>query len=98
MNFKTIIVQNILLVLGIIFIYKFFHLQNLYQQMKAWKEGFPVIDGDGIGLTFLGLPLNDDGVHWTEIMSVATPFLFLGISLVLISIGMLVWKAIQAKA
>lgn len=93
MKLKTIILQNIILAFGIICIYKFLSLKNFYEQIVAWKDGLPIVDGDGVGLTFLGLPIDDDGVHWTDIMGVANSFLILGVLMVVLSIGILIWKS-----
>jgi hypothetical protein len=70
MRFRTLILQNMVLAIGIICIFKFLSLKSFYQQIDPWKKGLPVIDGEGVGLTFLGVPLNDDGIHWTDIMGV----------------------------
>jgi hypothetical protein len=98
LNFKLLVLQNLLLALGIIFIHKFLSLKGYYQQIKSWKEGFPVIDGEGVGLTLFGIPLNDDGVHWTDIMGVANTFLTFGIIAVVIATGILIWKFRTIKA
>lgn len=99
MRMKTWFIQNLILALGIICLYKFLSLKLYYQQIESWKNfGQPIIDGDGVGLTFMGFSLDDDGVHWTEIIGVANVFLTIGILLILISIGILIWKSLKIKS
>ncbi|MBO8177159.1 MAG: hypothetical protein H0Z31_06880 [Bacillus sp. (in: Bacteria)] len=99
MRFKFLLLQNVLLAFGIICIYKFISLKDYYGYIKEWKEKrFPIIAGDGVGLTFLGVSLHEDGFHWTEIMSVANAFLVVGMVFVGLAIGLLVWKARTMKS
>lgn len=99
LRFKFFLLQNVLLAFGIICIYKFISLKDYYGYIKEWKEKrFPIIDGDGVGLTFLGVSLHEDGFHWTEIMSVANAFLVVGMVFVGLAIGLLVWKARTMKS
>jgi hypothetical protein len=95
---KTVIIQNLILILGIVCIYEFLSLKTYFGQVESWmKYKQPIIDGEGIGITFLGLPINDDGVHWTQIMGYANTFLIIGIVLVLLSLVLLFWKTFSNK-
>lgn len=93
MRVKTVLLQNIVLILGVICIYKFFSLKQFFGLIESWKKfQQPVIDGDGIGITFLGVAINDDGIHWTDIMSYANTFLIVGIALLIISMVIIIWN------
>ncbi|MET3697444.1 hypothetical protein SAMN05877753_10641 [Bacillus oleivorans] len=92
MKIKTVLIQNILLVLGVAAIYEFRAVERLYSMFQARENGFPILDGEGIVITFLGIQFNDDGVHWTEVMATGYVFLTLGIILIVASIGILLWK------
>jgi hypothetical protein len=92
MKFKTALFQNILLVIGVSAIFKFLSLRSLYWNFQRWESGMPVIDGEGIVLKFMGVPLlpfNDEGLHWTNAVTVGNNFLIFGVILILISIGIL---------
>jgi hypothetical protein len=87
------------LAFGIICIYKFISLKDYYGSIKEWKEKrFPIIDGDGVGLTFFGVSLHEEGFHWTEIMSVVSVFLVVGMVFVGLAISLLLWKAWTMKS
>ncbi|MBM6619594.1 hypothetical protein [Bacillus suaedaesalsae] len=93
MRFKTLLLQNVVLLLGTVCIYKFFSLKQFFGLVESWKRfKLPIIDGEGISITFLGIPLDDDGVPWTDIMSYANTFLVFGLLLLLSSVGIVIWN------
>ena len=93
MKLKLVVIQNILLVLGVAAVYEFRAIGKLYSMFQAKQNGFPIIDGEGIAITFLGIQFDDDGVHWTDAMSTGYVFLTFGIILIIVSIGILLWQS-----
>lgn len=92
MKIKTVLIQNILLALGVAAIYEFRAVERLYSMFQDREKGLPILDGDGIGITFLGIQFNDDGVRWTDIMTTGYVYLTMGIILIAASIVILFWK------
>lgn len=92
MKLKTVIIQNILLILGVAAIYEFRAVERLYSMFQAKENGMPVIDGEGIAIGFLGVQLSDDGVHWVNAMTTGYVFLTVGVISILLSIGILLRK------
>ncbi|MFZ3579158.1 hypothetical protein [Virgibacillus sp. DJP39] len=93
MKLKTVLIQNILLILGVAAIYEFRGFKRLYSMFQTRESGFPLLDGEGIVLSFLGIQLNDEGVHWTNAMTTGYVFFTFGILLIIVSIGILLWNA-----
>ncbi|MBM6617791.1 hypothetical protein [Bacillus suaedaesalsae] len=92
MKLKTVLIQNILLVIGVAAIYEFRAVERLYSMFQSRENGFPILDGEGIAITFLGIQFNDDGVHWTDAMATGYTFLTFGVILIIASMGILLWK------
>jgi hypothetical protein len=59
---------------------------------KTRENGFPLLDGEHIALDFLGVSLNDEGIHWSHAMDAGYVFLVVGILLILASVGILLLR------
>lgn len=84
MKFKTAVIQNLLLAIGVAAIYKYFSLRYVYSLFVTREKGMPLLDGDGISL------FSDEGIHWTSAITAGNGFLIFGIILIIISICILI--------
>ncbi|MEW9672408.1 tyrosine-type recombinase/integrase [Ammoniphilus sp. 3BR4] len=78
---------------------QYFDFKLAYNQINSWKEGNPVIDGEGISGTFFGIPLNlnyDEGIHYSDVLGYANSLLILGVLLLVGSI-VLLFKVYKVK-
>jgi hypothetical protein len=93
MKLRLILVQNVLLILGIYSINRYFDWKGLYSQIIRYRDGQRLFHGVGVGTEFMGFPLigGDEGVHYTEIMSVAQGVLIFGIISFVVSVGLLIY-------
>jgi hypothetical protein len=89
MNLKMVLIQNVFLVIGVAAVFEFFSIERLYSMFKNRENGFRLLDGDHIALDFLGVSLNDEGIHWTHAMNAGYLFLIVGIFLIIVSVGIL---------
>ncbi|MEW9673819.1 hypothetical protein [Ammoniphilus sp. 3BR4] len=99
MKIRFLIIQNVFLILGIWAINRYFDFKLAYNQINSWKEGNPVIDGEGISGTFFGIPLNlnyDEGIHYSDVLGYANSLLILGVLLLVGSI-VLLFKVYKVK-
>ncbi|NBI30893.1 hypothetical protein [Chengkuizengella marina] len=98
MRYIVLVFQNLLLAFGIACINKYFSLKRYYELFEIQFNGGPVyFDGGGIGAEFLGFFIDDDGWLWTDLMNVANTFLVIGIVVILISIGTLIFSFIYGE-
>ena len=92
MRIKTILFQNLFLIIGFYFIYKFNSLMNYEQYIMVENNGH-LVNGGWIDIKFLGVHLFD--ILFTDIQDVAYIFLAFGIMFVMISAGMIVSKILK---
>ncbi|MCM3730827.1 hypothetical protein M3196_04010 [Fictibacillus nanhaiensis] len=67
----------------------FLVLKDFILWFKSRENGFRLLDGDHIALDFLGVSLNEEGIHWPHAMNAGYVFLIVGIFLILASVGFL---------
>lgn len=92
-----LILQNIIVIFSVLTIDYYFDLKWIYHRIMDWKtHQRPICDADGIGLDFLIFPVDDDGVHYTDILNVANEFLIVGIILAILA-GVLLIKISKLK-
>jgi hypothetical protein len=75
MNLKTVLFQNVLLIIGVAAVFNFFSMKRLYSMFITRENGFQLLEGDHVTLNFLGISLNDEGIHWKDAMNAVYVFI-----------------------